>query len=89
MTPTNTPRDSSSPGASSLGSGDSPEPPLTHSEPPAALSVWTTLRLATFRSFWIAGLFSLIGSWMQNIGSAWLMTDLSDSPILVASVQAS
>ncbi len=51
--------------------------------------MWTTLRLATFRSFWIAGLFSLIGSWMQNIGSAWLMTDLSDSTILVASVQAS
>ena len=51
-------------------------------------AVWGTLRLATFRAFWIAGLFSLIGTWMQGIGAAWLMTDLSDSPLLVALVQA-
>ena len=51
-------------------------------------AVWGTLRIATFRSFWIAGLFSLIGTWMQGIGSAWLMTDLSDSPFLIALVQA-
>lgn len=30
----------------------------------------------------------MIGSWMQMIGAAWLMTDLSDSPFLVAFVQA-
>jgi MFS family permease len=51
-------------------------------------AVWGTLRLQTFRVFWIAGLFSLIGTWMQGIGSAWLMTDLSDSPLLVALVQS-
>ncbi|NKB43924.1 MAG: MFS transporter [Alphaproteobacteria bacterium] len=51
-------------------------------------AVWSTLRLGTFRAFWIAGLFSLIGTWMQGIGSAWLMTDLSDSPLLVALVQS-
>ncbi|MGB1877309.1 MAG: MFS transporter, partial [Rhodospirillaceae bacterium] len=51
-------------------------------------AVWGTLRLQTFRAFWIAGLFSLIGTWMQGIGSAWLMTDLSDSPLLVALVQS-
>ncbi|MEQ8733465.1 MAG: MFS transporter [Rhodospirillaceae bacterium] len=62
-------------------------PPIE--KPSSIFSVWGTLRLATFRSFWIAGLFSLIGTWMQNIGSAWLMTDLSDSPLLVAMVQAS
>lgn len=59
------------------------------SQRPSVFGIWTTLRLGTFRAFWIAGLFSLIGTWMQSIGSAWLMTDLSDSPLLVASVQAS
>lgn len=57
-------------------------------ERPSIFAVWGTLRLNTFRAFWIAGLISLIGTWMQGIGSAWLMTDLSDSPLLVASVQA-
>lgn len=56
---------------------------------PSVFAVWGTLRLDTFRAFWMAGLFSLIGTWMQNIGSAWLMTDLSDSPLLIALVQAS
>lgn len=56
---------------------------------PSVFAVWGTLRLSTFRAFWLAGLFSLIGTWMQNIGSAWLMTDLSDSPFLIALVQAS
>lgn len=55
---------------------------------PSVFSVWTTLRLKAFRWFWMAGLFSMIGSWMQNIGSAWLMTDMSNSPFLVAMVQA-
>lgn len=67
----------------------SPGPTPQSRQRPAALSVWTTLRLETFRAFWIAGLFSLVGSWMQNIGSAWLMTDLSTSPFLVAMVQTS
>jgi len=56
------------------------------------LSIFRTfgaLKLNTFRAFWIAGLFSLIGTWMQNIGSAWLMIDLTKSPILVALVQTS
>lgn len=61
----------------------------TASSRASIFAVWSTLRLSTFRAFWIAGLFSLVGTWMQNIGSAWLMTDLSDSPFLVAMVQAS
>lgn len=66
------------------------EPPAdTASSRASIFAVWGTLRLSTFRAFWIAGLFSLVGTWMQNIGSAWLMTDLSDSPFLVAMVQAS
>ena len=59
-----------------------------HTPPAGVLSVWTTLRLKAFRAFWIAGLFSMIGSWMQMIGSAWLMTDMSSSPFMIALVQA-
>jgi MFS family permease len=40
-----------------------------------------------FRAIWLAGLVSLIGSWMQNLGAAWLMTDLSTSPAMVGLVQ--
>jgi len=41
----------------------------------------------TFAAIWSAGLISLMGSWMQNLGAAWLMTDLSDSPAMVGLVQ--
>ena len=36
---------------------------------------------------WIAALVSNIGTWMQNVGAAWLMTSLSPSPLLVALIQ--
>lgn len=67
---------------------NAPGPGKYKGERQSIFAVWGTLRLTTFRSFWIAGLFSLIGTWMQGIGSAWLMTDLSDSPFLIALVQA-
>jgi MFS family permease len=41
-----------------------------------------------FRWLWIASVVSNIGTWMQNVGAAWLMTDLArSSPLLVALVQ--
>jgi MFS family permease len=50
--------------------------------------VWSVLRdYPAFRAIWTAGLISLVGSWMQNLGAAWLMTDLSDSPAMVGLVQ--
>jgi MFS family permease len=51
-------------------------------------SAWSPLRRAVFRSLWIASLASNVGTWMQNVGAAWLMTDLSASPLFVALVQA-
>lgn len=77
------------PDASTETPPDAQTDPKPDSKTPSVFAVWGTLRLGTFRAFWIAGLFSLIGTWMQNIGSAWLMTDLSDSPLMVALVQAS
>src|SRR3954465_2023348 len=41
-----------------------------------------------FRSLWIAAVVSYTGTWMQNVGAGWLMTQLSDSPLMVSLVQA-
>jgi MFS family permease len=41
-----------------------------------------------FRAMWVAVLVSNLGTWMQNVGAAWLMTSLSSSPVLIAMVQA-
>ncbi len=41
-----------------------------------------------FRSLWIAAVISYTGTWMQNVGAAWLMTSLTMSPLMVGLVQA-
>ncbi|KQY89795.1 MFS transporter [Brevundimonas sp. Root1423] len=41
-----------------------------------------------FRALWIATIVSNIGTWMNDVGSSWLMTSLSPSPLWVAMVQA-
>ena len=51
-------------------------------------SPWSPLRSPIFRALWIASVVSNLGTWMQNIGAAWLMTTLSASPLMVALVQA-
>lgn len=52
------------------------------SPPPRPLS------LPLFRALWIATIVSNIGTWMHDAGAGWLMTSLSDAPIMVALVQA-
>ena len=52
------------------------------------ISAWEPLREPVFRALWIASLTSNIGTWMQNVGAAWLMTSLTPSPVVVALVQA-
>jgi len=41
-----------------------------------------------FRSLWIAAVISYTGTWMQNVGAGWLMTQLTDSPLMVGLVTA-
>ena len=41
-----------------------------------------------FRTLWIAAVVSYTGTWMQNVGAAWLMTSLTMSPLMVGLVQA-
>lgn len=50
-------------------------------------NTWTPLLYTWFRWLWIASIVSNIGTWMQNVGAAWLMTELAPSPLLVALVQ--
>jgi len=49
---------------------------------------WAPLRRPLFRALWIAGLASNVGTWVQNVGAAWLMTSLAPQPLVVALVQA-
>ena len=51
-------------------------------------AAWDPLREPVFRSLWIAAVISYTGTWMQNVGAGWLMTQLSDSPLMVSLVQA-
>jgi MFS family permease len=50
-------------------------------------SLWTPLSQPAFRAIWIASVVSNVGTWMQNVGVAWLMTELTPSPVLVALIQ--
>src|SRR5436853_4218872 len=51
-------------------------------------STWSPLRQLLFRALWLASVASNVGTWMQNVGAAWLMTSLAPSPSMVALVQA-
>lgn len=50
---------------------------------------FSPFRYPIFRAIWIANLFSNLGSTLQGVGAAWLMTELTPSHQLVALVQAS
>ncbi|SMC71461.1 MFS transporter [Novosphingobium sp. B1] len=52
-------------------------------------SALAPFRYPAFRAIWTANLFSNIGSMIQSVGAAWLMTELTTSHVLVALVQAS
>src|SRR6516162_10875753 len=62
--------------------------PAGRATPRAAPSAWSPLQSALFRNLWIATIVSNVGSWMQDVGSGWLMTELSSSPSMVALVEA-
>jgi MFS family permease len=51
-------------------------------------SAWAPLGEPLFRSLWIAAVISYTGTWMQNLGAGWLMTQLTMSPLMVGLVQA-
>src|SRR6202795_1933114 len=63
-------------------------PASTNLPPGLAHSAWAPLGEPLFRSLWIAAVISYTGTWMQNVGAGWLMTQLTMSPLMVGLVQA-
>ncbi|WP_407938130.1 MFS transporter [Novosphingobium malaysiense] len=57
--------------------------------PQPSAGTFSPFRYPVFRAIWIANLFSNLGSTLQSVGAAWLMTELTPSHQLVALVQAS
>lgn len=56
--------------------------------PPAPPSALAPFRYPAFRAIWIANLASNMGSMIQSVAAAWLMTELTQSHLLIALVQA-
>jgi MFS family permease len=50
-------------------------------------SAWAPLRHRLFRALWVASVVSNLGTWMEEVGEAWLMTDQTASPLLVSLLQ--
>jgi MFS family permease len=63
-------------------------PSITSTSNRRADPAWSPLSESLFRSLWIAAVVSYTGTWMQNVGSGWLMTELTTSPLMVSLVQA-
>ena len=69
---------------------------MTRADIPAGRKGWAReggavapFRYPAFRAIWTANLFSNVGSMIQSVAAAWLMTELTRSHLLVALVQAS
>jgi len=58
-------------------------------EPVLGSGPWSPLRIAIYRSMWIAALVSNVGTFMHIVAAGWAMTSLTDSPTLVGLVQTS
>lgn len=56
-------------------------------EPRPGVSAWSPLALPVFRAVWLASLTANIGIWLGNVGTAWLMTELRPTPVMVTLVQ--
>src|SRR6266850_1695866 len=73
--------------AKSAKKNTSPKERHAAEDSPKLASAWSPLRESVFRAIWIATVVSNIGTWMQDVGEAWLMTSLTPSPVLVALVE--
>jgi predicted MFS family arabinose efflux permease len=56
--------------------------------PPQTASPWSPFRHNVFALLWTGIVISNVGTWMHDVAAGWLMTTLTSSPVLVASVQA-
>jgi MFS family permease len=67
---------------------DSVNSPVAESLRTSQGSAWAPLGEPLFRSLWLAAVISYIGTWMQNVGAGWLMTQITASPLMVSLVTA-
>ncbi|MCC6174393.1 MAG: MFS transporter [Chloroflexi bacterium] len=54
----------------------------------AGSDMFRALRYRNFRLFWIGGVVSQTGTWMQRIAQAWLVLRLTDSPLALGTLTA-
>lgn len=59
------------------------------SETPPKVTLAAPLGVPAFRAIWSANIVSNVGTLMQSVGAAWLMTGLTESKLLVGLVQTS
>jgi MFS family permease len=57
-------------------------------QPKSGPSAWAPFAQPAFLVLWAATVVSNTGTWIQDVGAGWLMTELSPSPLIVALVQA-
>lgn len=62
--------------------------PAVPTPPRPAPAAFAPLRNPVFRAVWIGNAAAGLGTWLQNTGAGWLMTDLAPEPAMVAAVQA-
>jgi MFS family permease len=60
----------------------------TAGDPIPGTSGFAPLRQTTFAVLWVATVLGNTGSFMRDVASAWLVTDLSSAPAAVAMIQA-
>ena len=56
--------------------------------PSVIKTLFSSLRHRNFRLFWSGQLISLTGTWMQNLGQAWLVLELTHSSLKLGVVSA-
>src|ERR1700681_4805835 len=75
-----------------IASGDKtssvPELIVEKQQAHSLLRTFIALRHRNFRLFWFGQLISLTGTWMQSIGQAWLVLELTHSALLLGLVGA-
>ena len=57
-------------------------------DPAATPGAFAPLRQRLFAILWLATVLGNVGSFMRDVASAWLVTDLSSSPLAVSAIQA-
>ena len=51
------------------------------------MNAWSPFKHRAYAVLWVVGLISNIGTWVFNVASGWLMTELSTSAFMVSLVQ--